>query len=72
MTAESQINKAPTHIAFHVREAGGKSFWDRIGVAWQHSDGKGFNIELNCVPIDGQVTLRVPSPPQHIAGEGHA
>lgn len=67
MTTESKINKAPTHIAYHVRAAGEKSFWDRIGVAWQHGDGKGFNIELNCVPIDGQVTLRVPSPPSDAA-----
>ena len=30
----------------------------RIGVAWQHKDGKGFNIQLECVPLDGRITLR--------------
>jgi hypothetical protein len=37
-------SKAPTHAAYHVREGKDKSFWSRIGAAWQHKDGKGFNI----------------------------
>ncbi len=52
--------KKPTHIAYHVREAGpDKSFWNRIGVAWAHQDGQGFNIQLESVPLDGRVALRV-------------
>jgi hypothetical protein len=38
---------------------GGKSFWTRIGSAWQHKDGKGFNVQFECVPLDGRITLRV-------------
>lgn len=54
--------KAPTHVAYQVRDReGGKSFWTRIGSAWPHGDGQGFNIQLECVPLDGRITLRVAS-----------
>ncbi|MBL8879302.1 MAG: hypothetical protein JNG88_09305 [Phycisphaerales bacterium] len=66
MTNEKKTNqpesKAPTHIAYQVRDReGGKAFWTRIGSAWAHGDGKGFNIQIECVPLDGRITLRVPS-----------
>lgn len=55
-------SKAPTHIAYQVRDREGrKSFWTRIGSAWPHADGQGFNIQLEVVPLDGRVTLRVAS-----------
>jgi hypothetical protein len=58
----NQSSKAPTHIAYHVREsAGDDSYWTRIGAAWQHRDGKGFNIQVETVPLDGRITLRIPS-----------
>lgn len=53
-------SKAPTHIAYQVRDReGGKGFWTRIGAAWAHADGNGFNIQIECVPLDGRITLRV-------------
>lgn len=53
----------PTHYAYHVRQGKEKSkgFWTRCGAAWQHKDGKGFNIQLDLVPLDGSIQLRVPS-----------
>ncbi len=55
--------KKPSHVAYQVRDGGkDQSFWDRIGVAWQHEDGKGFNVQLHCVPLDGRITLRVNEP----------
>ena len=55
-------SKAPSHIAYHVRDReGGKGFWTRIGIAWRTRDGKGFNIQLEGVPLDGRITLRVAS-----------
>jgi len=52
--------KSPTHIAYHVREGkDGDSYWNRIGVAWQHKDGKGFNIQVAVFPLDGSIQLRV-------------
>jgi hypothetical protein len=58
----SHISKSPTHIAYHVRNRdGGEGFWTRIGSAWPHTDGNGFNIQLETAPLDGRITLRVAS-----------
>jgi hypothetical protein len=55
--------------AFHVKnvadKAGGpgeKSYWTKIGVAFPHADGKGFNVVLDCMPFNGEVVLRLPEP----------
>jgi len=61
-TQKASTSKSPSHVAYQVREReGSKSFWTRIGSAWAHADGKGFNIQLECVPLDGRITLRVAS-----------
>jgi len=52
-------SKAPTHIAYHVRDGkGDKGFFTRIGAAWPHKDNKGFNIQLDMMPLDGKIVLR--------------
>jgi hypothetical protein len=54
--------KAPTHIAYQVRDREGKKgFWTRIGSVWPHADGNGFTVQLDAVPLDGRITLRVAS-----------
>ncbi len=54
--------KAPSHAVYHVRDREGrKSFWTRIGSAWAHADGQGFNVQIEMVPLDGRITLRVAS-----------
>ncbi len=54
--------KAPTHIAYTVRDReGAKSVWTRIGAVWPHGDGKGFTVQLEAVPFDGRISLRVVS-----------
>ncbi len=59
---ETAPGKAPSHVAYQVRDREGrKGFWTRIGSAWAHGDGKGFNIQLDVVPLDGRITLRVAS-----------
>ena len=57
--------------AYTVQERDGqKSVWDRIGVAFTHRDGNGINVILRAVPVDGRLTLRVPSEPKEpTAGE---
>ena len=53
-------SKTPSHIAYQVRDREGKKgFWTRIGSVWSHNDGKGFNIQLEWVPVDGRITLRL-------------
>ena len=60
---ETRQPKAPQLIAYHVAERGeDKSFWTRIGAAWDHDDGKGLTLQLDLVPVDGgRIVLRVPS-----------
>ena len=35
--------------------------WTRIGVAFPHKDGTGFNIDLHALPLDGRLVLFPPS-----------
>ena len=56
-------NKKPTHKVFVVedREGEGKdedAFWTRVGSAWAHKDGKGFNVVLSALPVNGRLVLR--------------
>jgi hypothetical protein len=54
---------ASQHLyAYTVREfdtADGKKAraWTRIGVAFPHKDGTGFNIEVHSFPLDGRIVL---------------
>ncbi len=59
-TPETQApGKRPSLIAYTVRQNGqSDSYWDRIGVAWSHQDGQGFNVQLHAVPLDGRISLR--------------
>jgi hypothetical protein len=61
-TNETTSSKTPSHIAYQVRDREGrKAFWTRIGSAWAHADGNGFNVQLECVPLDGRIVLRIAS-----------
>ena len=48
----------PSHKAFVVEGEGEKAFWTRVGSAWPNSDGKGFNITLSALPVNGRIVLR--------------
>lgn len=60
---KSHETKGPALIAWHVAEKNeSKSFWTRIGAAWDHEDGKGLTLQLDLVPVaGGRIVLRVPS-----------
>lgn len=61
-TTNTTSSKAPTHIAYQLlAREGGKVFWDPIGAAWPNADGKGFNIQLDAIPFERRITIRVPS-----------
>ncbi len=53
---------SPTHTAYMVREfkSGGedRAIWTRIGSQWPHDDGKGYNLQLDAMPIGGRIVLR--------------
>lgn len=59
---EKRETQPPALIAYHVAERGEKSFWTRIGAAWDHEDGKGLTVQLDLVPVNGgRIVLRQPS-----------
>ena len=56
---EPSAVKRPDFLAYTVRESkDGKGYWNKIGTAWQHRDGQGYDIQLESLPLDGRVTLR--------------
>ena len=36
--------------------------WTRIGAAFPHREGPGFNIQLRALPVDGRIVLLPPDP----------
>jgi hypothetical protein len=59
------MTNIPPYIVYHVRDIGipgeadaPRASWTKVGAAWQHSDGKGLNILLETVPLDGRLIVR--------------
>lgn len=52
----------PAYEAFAVDGEGDKAFWTKIGAAWPHDDGKGFNLQFVALPLTGRIVLRSPKP----------
>lgn len=51
--------KKPSHLAYQVSEGqDGKSYFNRVGSAFEHRDKEGFNVVLDATPVDGKITLR--------------
>ena len=53
-------NNTPKYNVYTVKEIPGneKSNWVQVGVAFENKDGKGINVILDALPIDGKLTLR--------------
>jgi hypothetical protein len=62
-SAEQETPKKPSLTAYAVRNfegaEGASKHWSRIGAAWAHRDGNGFNLVLDAVPLSGSIVLRV-------------
>lgn len=61
---KTTTNQKPSHDVFHVVGEGDAARWTRLGAAWQHKDGEGFNIQLNFMPIgaEGRFVVRKVKP----------
>jgi hypothetical protein len=55
----NEKNRKP-HGVYVVEGEGDKAYWTKIGAAWPHDDGKGFNIQLSCMPLNGRLVVREP------------
>jgi hypothetical protein len=62
MTTEKKL---PTHRAYFIKGEGDNARWLELGAVWAHSDGKGFDVVLEVVPVggfNGRLTLRAIKP----------
>jgi hypothetical protein len=60
MSEVTAASKKPAYLAYHVRDTGdSKGFWTRVGAAWKNRDDS-LTVQLDCLPIDGRVVLRLP------------
>jgi hypothetical protein len=57
-------SKGPSFEAFVVEGEGDKTFWTKIGAAWPHDDGDGYNLNLIALPTNGRLVIRKPKPKQ--------
>lgn len=56
----NSTGNTPSHIAYQVRDRENqKGVWTRIGSVWPHKDGKGYSVQIEAVPLDGRISLRV-------------
>jgi hypothetical protein len=62
--SKRNTNIRPTHQVFVVEGEGDKAFWTKIGAAWQHKDGDGFNVTLMAMPLDGRIVIRASKEPE--------
>ncbi len=67
MTEDKPYKIKPTHTAYTVRhftkDTGEvDASWLKVGVAWLHKDGHGFDVQLEAVPVNGRVVLRLNDP----------
>ncbi len=59
---KTATSKSPSHIVYQIRgKEGEKGFFTRIGAAWPTKNGKGFNVYLDAIPLDGRLTLCLPN-----------
>jgi len=58
----SDEKKRPSHRAYAVENFSvgdeEKANWAEIGAAWPHKDGKGLDLNLKLMPLNGRVVLR--------------
>ena len=49
----------PTHRAYSViKRDGQEDYWLNLGIVFPHKDGKGFNVMLQALPLNGKIVCR--------------
>ena len=51
------MNASKMKMAYVITERGGRSFWNKIGVAFVNADGS-INVKLDSVPVSGELQIR--------------
>jgi hypothetical protein len=58
-------------MAYVINERGGKSYFNRVGIAFVNNDGS-LNVKLEAMPINGELHIRDYVPREESAGPGVA
>ncbi len=59
---QSAKGRTPTHRLYIVTGDGENAIWRPIGAGWSHSDGKGFNLTCDAMPLQGRLVMREVKP----------
>ncbi len=51
------MDNSKLKMVYVITERAGKSYWNRIGVAFVNSDGS-LNVKLDAVPVKGELQIR--------------
>ena len=43
-----------------IKKDGADDFWQKVGAAWAHGKGGGYNVVLQSIPLDGKIVLLPP------------
>lgn len=62
MSRNQTRTRRPSHAVYLVEGEGETAFWTKIGGAWAHEDGEGFNLQLSALPVSGRLVVRKPKP----------
>lgn len=59
-TRSRNVGRQPDYIGYTVKDRGPDqdAIWTRLGAAWAHKDGQGFDVQMEAMPVDGRLTLR--------------
>jgi hypothetical protein len=59
--SKTNTSSLPSHRIYAVTKNGKAKYWTAIGAAWPHSDGEGFFLKLDYLPLNGaQLVIRKP------------
>ena len=47
----------PCYGVYVVEGEGDRSYWTKVGAAWPHNDGDGFNVTLTALPLSGRLVI---------------
>jgi hypothetical protein len=70
ITKENTMDSSKVKIVYVITERSGKSFWNRIGIAFVNHDGS-LNVRLDAVPVSGELHIRDYVPREDSAGTHH-
>jgi len=61
------MDSSKIKMAYVINERGGKSYFNRVGIAFVNSDGS-LNVKLEAMPINGELHIRDYVPREESAG----